>query len=140
MQTRRIHIVGASGAGVTTLGRAVADALAIPHHDTDGFYWLPTDPPYSQTRDIADRLRLMHEMFIARPDWVLSGSLDEWGGPVLALFDLVAFLYVPTEIRLHRLRDRNCVAARWTRTFSNGLRTMTTARARDATCRVMRCG
>ena len=106
MQTRRIHIVGASGAGVTTLGRAVADALAIPHHDTDDSYWLPTDPPYSQTRDIADRLRLMHEMFIARPDWVLSGSLDEWGGPVLALFDLVAFLYVPTEIRLHRLRDR----------------------------------
>ena len=43
MRTRRIHIVGASGAGVTTLGRAVADALAIPHHDTDDFFWLPTD-------------------------------------------------------------------------------------------------
>ena len=61
----------------------------------------------------------MHEMFIARPDWVLSGSLDEWGGPVLALFDLVAFLYVPTEIRLHRLRDREIASVwlDWTRTF-----------------------
>jgi hypothetical protein len=32
MKTRRIHVVGASGSGVTTLGRALADALALPHH------------------------------------------------------------------------------------------------------------
>jgi adenylate kinase family enzyme len=106
MQTRRIHIVGASGAGVTTLGRAVADTLAIPHHDTDDYFHVPTDPPYRRQRDLADRLRLMREMFLDRPQWVLSGSLDDWGGPVIALFDLVAFLYVPTEIRLRRLRER----------------------------------
>ena len=106
LQTRRIHVFGASGAGVTTLGRALADALAIPHHDTDDYFWLPTAPPYRRTRDIADRLRLMREMFLDRSDWVLSGSLYDWGRPVHALFDLVAFLYVPTDIRLCRLRDR----------------------------------
>ena len=106
MRTRRLHIVGASGAGVTTLGHALADALAIPHHDTDDYYWMPTTPPYRRRRDVADRLRLMHEMFVDRPDWVLSGSLDHWGGPVIAWFDLVAFVYVPTDIRLRRLRDR----------------------------------
>ena len=46
MPTRRIHIMGASGAGVTTLGRALADTLGLPHHDTDDYYWRPTDPPY----------------------------------------------------------------------------------------------
>ena len=106
MPTRRIHIVGASGAGVTTLGRALADALAIPHHDTDDYFHLPTDPPYRHQRDVADRLRLMDEMFLGRPQWVLSGSLDDWGGPVIALFDLVVFLYVPTAVRLHRLHER----------------------------------
>jgi adenylate kinase family enzyme len=35
MKSDRIHITGASGAGVTTRGRALADALALPHHDTD---------------------------------------------------------------------------------------------------------
>ena len=35
MKTRRILIIGASGAGVTSLGRALADALALSHHDTD---------------------------------------------------------------------------------------------------------
>src|SRR5271169_2911917 len=106
MRTCRIHVFGASGAGVTTLGRALADALGTPHHDTDDYFWLPTMPPYRDRRDIPDRLRLMREMFLERSDWVLSGSLDDWGHPVHMLFDLVAFLYVPTEIRLHRLRAR----------------------------------
>jgi adenylate kinase family enzyme len=106
MQTHHIHVFGASGAGVTTLGRALADALGIPHHDTDDYFWLPTAPPYRYTRNVADRLRLMREMFLDRSDWVLSGSLDDWGRPVHAMFDLVSFLYVPTEIRLQRLRAR----------------------------------
>lgn len=106
MRTRRIHILGAPGAGATTLGRALADALAIPHHDTDDYFHLPTTPPYQRQRDVADRLRLMREMFLDRPDWVLSGSLSEWGDPIIPLLDLVVFLYVPTEVRLRRLRDR----------------------------------
>jgi adenylate kinase family enzyme len=106
MQTRRIHIVGASGAGVTTLGRALAEALGAPHHDTDDYYWLPTAPPYRDKRDVADRLRLMREIFLDRSDWVLSGSLDDWGGAVVPLFDLVVFVRVPTAVRLQRLRAR----------------------------------
>lgn len=105
-RTRRIHVIGASGAGATTLGRALADALAIPHHDDDDYFHLPTTPPYQQQRDVADRLRLMKEMFLDRPDWVLSGSLAGWGDPIIPLLDLVVFLYVPTEIRLRRLRER----------------------------------
>jgi adenylate kinase family enzyme len=46
MKSCRIHIMGASGSGVTSLGRASADALAIPHHDTDDYFWQPTTPPY----------------------------------------------------------------------------------------------
>jgi adenylate kinase family enzyme len=106
MKPRRIHITGASGAGVTTLGRALADALAIPHHDTDDYFWQPTIPPYQHKREIADRLRLMHEMFLDRADWVLSGSLEGWGDPIVADFDLVVFLHTAKEIRMGRLRAR----------------------------------
>jgi adenylate kinase family enzyme len=49
-KSSRIHIVGASGAGVTSLGRALADALAIPHHDTDDYFWQPTTPRYQKMR------------------------------------------------------------------------------------------
>jgi adenylate kinase family enzyme len=106
MKPCRIHIMGASGSGVTSLGRAVAGELAVPHHDTDDYFWQPTTPPYRDKRDIADRLRLIHEMFLARADWVLSGSLEGWGDPVIAYFDLVVFLHTDKAIRLQRLRAR----------------------------------
>jgi adenylate kinase family enzyme len=106
VKTRRIHITGASGSGVTTLGRALADALALPHHDTDDYLWQPTTPPYRELRPVEDRLRLMREMFLPRADWVLSGGLDGWGDTLIPLFDLVVFLRVPNEVRMMRLRDR----------------------------------
>jgi len=98
--------MGASGSGVTSLGRALADALAIPHHDTDDYFWQPTIPPYRNMREIAERLRLMREMFLPRADWVLSGSLAGWGDAIIPYFDMVVFLTAPSEIRLRRLRAR----------------------------------
>jgi adenylate kinase family enzyme len=106
MRSRRIHILGASGSGATTLGRALADALAIPHHDTDDYFWQPTTPPYRQQREVAARLRLMQEMFLPRADWVLSGSIAGWGNEIVPHFDLVVFLTTPRELRLQRLRAR----------------------------------
>jgi len=81
MKTRRILMTGASGAGVTSLGRALADALALSHHDTDDYFWRATNPPYCEMREVADRLRLMRQVFLDRSDWVLSGSLDGWAIP-----------------------------------------------------------
>jgi adenylate kinase family enzyme len=102
----RIHITGASGCGVTTLGHAVADALGVAHHDVDDYFWCPTDPPYLQNRPVPERLRLMREMFVPLQSWVLSGSVGSWGNELVERFGLVVFLRVPTEIRLARLRDR----------------------------------
>lgn len=106
MKSRRIHLMGASGSGVTTLGRAPAGRLALPHHDSDDYFWLPTAPPYQTTRPAADRLRLMREMFLPRYDWVLSGSVEGWGDELVPLFDLVIFVTTPRELRLQRLRAR----------------------------------
>jgi adenylate kinase family enzyme len=106
MKSCRIHITGASGAGVTSLGRAVANALAIPHHDTDDYLWQPTTPPFQKLRERADRLRLMQEMFLPRAEWALSGSLAGWGDAIIPAFDLVVFVTTPKEIRLQRLRAR----------------------------------
>ena len=106
MKTRRIHIMGASGSGVTTLGRALADTLALPHHDTDDYLWRPTTPPYRELRERQDRLRLMHEIFVPRADWVLSGGLDGWGDELISHFDLVVFLKTLRDVRMQRLRER----------------------------------
>lgn len=107
LPTRRIHIAGAPGGGTTTVGRALANSLAVPHFDADDFYWLPTNPPYRQTRPRPDRFRLMNELFVNRDAWVLSsGNIDSWAREIVASIDLVAFLIVPTSIRLDRLEER----------------------------------
>lgn len=103
---RRIHITGASGVGATTLGRRLADRLSCVHCDTDDYYWLASDPPYRLKREIPERLRLLGTVLAAAPAWILSGSLDGWGDPLLPMFDLVVFLYAPTALRLRRLRER----------------------------------
>jgi adenylate kinase family enzyme len=102
----RIHITGASGAGVSTLGRALAAAIDGRWLDSDDFYWLPTEPPYVDKRPRAERVALVREAIVSAERWVLSGSLVDWGEPLVPLFDLVVFLYVPAEIRLARLRTR----------------------------------
>ena len=66
MRAQRIHITGASGSGTTTLGRALASRLATPCHDSDDFFWRPTDPPYRDERPEDERLRLMEEVFLPR--------------------------------------------------------------------------
>jgi hypothetical protein len=48
----------------------------------------------------------MHEMFLPRLDWVLSGSIMGWGDELVPYFDLVVFVTTPRDIRLQRLRIR----------------------------------
>ncbi len=111
--TARIHITGASGVGTTTLGAALAETFGCPHHDTDDFYWLPTEPPYREERDPAERLRLIETALRGAPAWVLSGSIGGWGEPLTALLDTVVFLTVPTELRIERLRARELREFGW---------------------------
>lgn len=106
MNARRIHLVGASGSGTTTLGKALARRLAIPHLDTDDYFWLPTQPRFEQIRERAERQALLGADLERDPAWVLSGSLCGWGDIFIPLFDLVIFCAVPDEIRLARLRAR----------------------------------
>ena len=104
--TKRFHITGASGAGTTTLGAHLALALDAPHHDTDSYYWMPTDPPYRDKRPVPERLSLMQQLFVPQERWVLSGSCMGWGDSLIAHFDLVVLLTIPTDLRMARLKQR----------------------------------
>jgi adenylate kinase family enzyme len=102
----RIHILGASGSGTTTLGRALAEHLQCPHFDTDDYCWLPTDPPYTHQRERTERAQLLMDALTAHDAWVISGSLCGWGDGAIPLFELVVFLSIPSEVRIARLHRR----------------------------------
>src|SRR5262245_36218539 len=103
---KRIHIVGASGSGTTTLAAVLAGRIGCPHHDTDSFFWLPSDPPFQHIRERVARTALLRTELEQVGGWVLSGSLCGWGDPFIPLFDLVVFLYIPKDLRMARLSAR----------------------------------
>lgn len=106
MKKHVIHIYGASGSGTTTLGRAVSDAWDFTFLDTDDFFWLPTDPPYTIKRDAAERVRLLQKELEQADNVALSGSLVDWGDALIPLFTLAIRLETETACRIQRLKAR----------------------------------
>lgn len=102
----KLHIFGASGSGVTTLGAALSKRLNIPYFDSDEYFWVPSDPPYTLKRDPQERNDHMRMALNRQDDWILGGSMYNWGEGVYRYFDLVVFLWIPPEIRMERIRKR----------------------------------
>jgi adenylate kinase family enzyme len=106
MKYNHIHILGASGSGTTTLGKALEKEFGFVQLDTDDYYWEPTTPPYQKARERKERIELLIKDLKNHKKWVITGSLCGWGDDIIPFFDLVVFLWVPTEIRIQRLEER----------------------------------
>lgn len=97
-----IHVMGASGSGTTSLGRALAEKLDIAHLDTDDFFWLPFTTP----READERMGLLLDEVARHEGWILSGSALKWGRPIEPLYDLIVFLRIDPELRMARILAR----------------------------------
>jgi len=102
----KIHLFGASASGVTTLGYALAEKLNVSYFDSDQYFWLPTDPPFTCKRNPEERNRLIKTALTATENWIFGGSSVNWSENVFPKFDLIVFLWLPPEIRLKRLKER----------------------------------
>jgi adenylate kinase family enzyme len=102
----KIQIMGASCAGSTTLGRALAKHLNIPFFDTDEYFWVLTDPPFTTKRDPELRNASIKADMAKHDSWVQAGSVIKWGADWEEMFDVVVFLYIPHELRMQRLTAR----------------------------------
>ena len=107
----RIHILGASGSGTTTLGAALAAATGWPHEDSDTYFWIPTDPPFTTPRPRERRLDTLLPRLAATPDWIFTGSSISWAVPLVGLYELVVYLRLDPALRMARLLARE--AARY---------------------------
>jgi adenylate kinase family enzyme len=105
-QMSRLHILGASGSGTSTLGVALAQRLACPHVDADTLFWMPTDPPFVEQRPREARQTLLLQALPGNGRWIFSGSATGWCAPVEPFFDLIVFLTLGPSTRMDRLRRR----------------------------------
>ena len=108
---RKIHIMGASGAGTTTIAKNVCETIGYSHFDSDHYFWIRTEPPFTTTRPQEDRQRMIIKDLMSSERWILSGSMVGWeeAPMITAFFELVVFVYVPADIRMGRLREREYI-------------------------------
>lgn len=101
-----IHIFGASGAGTSTLGRKICAELEYRFMDTDDYFWLPTDPAYTEKRPREERIELMNRDIDEAENVVISGSLIGWGDVLIPQFTLAIRVETDADIRAERLHRR----------------------------------
>ena len=98
----RIHIIGGSGSGTSSLGKAVCDKIGYKHFDSDNYLWLRTKDPYTEMRSEEEYISLMGKDLTNNDKWILSGHVSFGLGNVyMPLYELVVFIYV------HRIYEWN---------------------------------
>lgn len=102
----KIHIMGASCAGSTTLGEALAKELSFSYFDTDQYFWQPSEIPFTLRREDEMRNIMIKNDMAKSENGIVGGSVINWGMEWLNMFDLVVFLYIPRETRMQRLKLR----------------------------------
>ncbi len=101
-----IHIFGASGSGTTTLGKKICEELGYAFMDTDDYFWMPTDPPFTTKRPREERIEWMTRDIERSGNVVISGSLTDWGDVLIPYFTLAVRIEMDPEIRIVRLIER----------------------------------
>jgi adenylate kinase family enzyme len=103
----KLHLLGAPGAGVTTLGKHLAALAHLPHLDTDDYHWFTDDAlPYRRRRNPDHRRQLLGKDLDAASGWVLTGALCGWGDVFIPHFEAVVWLWAPVAVRLERIAAR----------------------------------
>lgn len=75
----KIHLLGPSCSGTTTLGKLIAEKYDFPWFDSDDIFWIKTEPPYTTKRGIDERIQILKDIFSQKASLVLSGSALKWG-------------------------------------------------------------
>ena len=100
----KIHIIGGSGTGKTTLAKKLAQEYGIPHYDLDDIRWANTGD-YGTKRDESERDALLDEI-LKRDDWIIEGVYYQWCGRCFAEADKIYLLNTPRRTYRHRIIRR----------------------------------
>ena len=90
MRPRRVHVVGTSGSGKTTVARAIADKLGIRHIELDAIHWQPgwTELPEDEFNQ---RVREVTE----EGDWTIDGNYKVVRELIWERVDTIVWLDMP---------------------------------------------
>lgn len=105
--TKSIVVFGANGCGKTTLARALAERLCIPHFDVEDYYFEEAELPYSKPRTKEAVAALLLSDMKRADAFVLSGVTCAFGAEIASMYRLGVFLTVPDTVRFRRVEQRS---------------------------------
>ena len=108
----RLRVMGSSGGGKTTAGRAIAAALGVPFLELDNIHWHMVIPMYSTYRSPEECAALLQEFLDANPAWVMDGSYMSWSQAAMDRATEAVLIELPLYRRLWRLWGRWWVGRR----------------------------
>lgn len=94
----RIHVIGAAGAGKSTLAGHMAACLGIPYVELDALYWRPC-----WVKASAPEFQAAVRARVSSPAWVIDGSYESVRELIWAAADMVIWLDYPLPLVLRRL-------------------------------------
>lgn len=97
---RRIYIIGAAGAGKTTLAMRLGARLGYPVVHLDRLFLWPG------TVTAADERDALIAAWCARPCWIVEGAYPSWIEEFAAASDLIVWLDVPFQTAVWRMLRR----------------------------------
>jgi adenylate kinase family enzyme len=99
---RKLAVIGGTGSGKSTVSRALAQRLGVPHVELDALFW---KPGWEMTP--AEEFRPIVEAALDCDGWVADGNYRKrLGTLVLDRADLVVWLDMPLRTKLWRLLRR----------------------------------
>lgn len=115
---KRVAVLGTSGSGKTTVGRALAEKLDAPFFELDALHWGP-----KWTEATAAELRARVEPIVASEVWVIDGSYrGKIGDLVIENADVVVWLDLAVHVWFPRLLRRTLRRIARREVFLNGNR------------------
>ena len=102
-----LQILGAAGAGKSTLGTLMARQTGLPLLHAD--FYRRQDDQFEQMRPISVRRAMLAQDMACRPSFLLDGGLSSWLPEGLLQPDLLLLVRCPQKTRMERLaqRERN---------------------------------
>jgi len=101
---KRIIIVGTTGCGKTTVGKALSKKLGISFTDLDDLFWLPNWTP----RPWEEFTQLIQEK-TSSPTWIISGNQSKTRYLFWAKADTIIWLDLPFYLIFYQILKRSFV-------------------------------